>query len=160
MSTVEFRIPSLSDFPHVKSIWEDEKTMADVGGTVHIDESGYRKWYENMFVSGKDKNCYYLIFFNDLCAGEVSFHRFDPENQTAELNIKIKYEFRGKGIARQALDHILSVFFNKWNCLEMRDTLWKKNPNGIKVLKAYGFKEAGTDKDGNSILKFHRGSVG
>lgn len=30
----EFRIPSLSDYEHVKRIWEDEKTMADVGGIV------------------------------------------------------------------------------------------------------------------------------
>lgn len=160
MNKIDFLIPSLSDFENIKNIWEEEKTMADVGGIVPIDEAGYRKWYENMFVSGKDKNCYYLIFLNGACAGEVSIHRFDPEKKTAELNIKVKFEFRGLGIGNKALDHILSVFFNEWNGLEMYDTLWKENRNGIKVLKAYGFKETGTDKDGNLILKFYRSSVG
>ncbi|OGE82931.1 MAG: hypothetical protein A2Y39_07275 [Candidatus Delongbacteria bacterium GWF2_40_14] len=130
--------------------------MADVGGIVSVDEVGYRKWYESMFVSGKDKNCYYLIFVENACTGEVSFHRFDPEKKTAELNIKVKYEFRGLGISRKALDHILSVFFDEWNGLEMFDTLWKENRNGIEVLKKYGFKEAGTDKDGNTVLKYFK----
>lgn len=153
MHIITFRIPSLPDFKHVKSIWKDEKTMADVGGIVSVDETGYRKWFESMLVSGKDRNCYFLIFSDGFCAGEVSFHRFDPEKRTAELNIKVKYEFRRKGIGNKALDLILTVFFDEWNGLEMYDTLWKENLNGIKALKGYGFKETGSDEDGNPVLK-------
>ena len=127
--------------------------MADVGGVFPIDEISYSKWHENMFVSDKDKNCYYLIFFDSDCAGEVSFHRYDPNKRTAELNIKVIYGFRGKGIGRKALDHILYIFFNEWNGFEIFDTLWKNNLNGIKVLKAYGFKETGSDDGGNPVLK-------
>jgi len=153
MNKIEFRIPSISDYENVKSIWEDERTMADVGGVFPIDETDYLKWFDRMFVSGKNKNCYYLIFFDDACAGEVSFHRFDPVERTAELNIKVKHEYRRKGIGKKALDHILTVFFKEWYGIEMFDTLRKENTNGIESLKAYGFKETGTDNDGNIVLK-------
>lgn len=156
MNMIEFRIPSLSDFQNVKSIWEDEKTMADVGGVFPIDEDSFMKWYDNMFVSAKNTNCYFLIFCNGACAGEVSFHRFDKDKGTAELNIKVKHEFRGLGIGRKALDHILSVFFNEWNGLEMYDTLWKENRNGIEALKKFGFRETGYDSKGNPILRITR----
>ncbi|MBU4485899.1 MAG: GNAT family N-acetyltransferase [Candidatus Delongbacteria bacterium] len=154
MSEIEFRIPSLSDYENVRSIWEDEKTMADVGGIVPIDDTGFTKWFDYMFANSKDRNCYFLIFYEGSCAGEVSFHRFDPEKKIAELNIKVKYEFRSKGIGRKALDHIFSVFFNEWNGLELYDTLWKENPAGIKALKAYGFKEKGIDNEGNPVLYY------
>ncbi|MCL5037924.1 MAG: GNAT family N-acetyltransferase [Chloroflexi bacterium] len=142
--------PTVDDYLLVKDIWEDEETMEDVGGICELSKERYEKWYNRIFVSDKNRNCYYLVFENksSSCCGEVSFHQFDELTRRAMFNIKIVKKYRGLGYGKESMDLILDEFFRKWNGEVMEDTLWEKNPNGLNIIKKYGFKEVKRDEEG------------
>ena len=45
MCNLKFKNPTIKDYLYVKEIWEDEKTMNDVGEIVPILKIDYIKWY-------------------------------------------------------------------------------------------------------------------
>ncbi|MBN2352719.1 MAG: GNAT family N-acetyltransferase [Spirochaetales bacterium] len=152
---VSFRKPTSEDYELVRGIWEDPETMAAVGGVQPRSAAEYARWFESVMVHHADVNCYFLVFSGNDCVGEVSFHHYDRTAGTAELNIKTKTAWRGRGIGKRALHFILSVFFNEWGGREMRDTVWEKNPLGRNALLKFGFREIGRP-NGDFLLAFER----
>ena len=140
-----FREPTIDDYNLVKRIWEDEETMAAVGGIQELSESRYASWYHNIIETGRDSHKYLLIFLDSNCVGEVSFHRFDSATGSAELNIKVKSKIRNRGIGKKALDHLLKIFFREWHGQKIADRLGKDNHEGYRALSAYGFSEISRD---------------
>ncbi len=140
---ISFRKPTPADHKIVQGIWEDPDTMAAVGGTWPVSEAEYTRWYESVTVKHADAGCHYLVFCGNDCVGEVSFHHFDRSAGTAQLNVKTKAAWRGRGIGRRALRFILSVFFNEWGGREMLDTVRATNDLGRKALLDSGFREIG-----------------
>ena len=140
--------PTQADWPTVRDIWEDEATMADVGGIHRLSAPTYRAWYRFMFEDKAAENTYYLIFSNKMrrCVGEVSFHHYAPTTQKAMFNIKIKYAERGRGFGQEAMDLLLDFFFNQWGGHVMEDALAKNNHNGLRVLTNYGFQKVREDE--------------
>ncbi len=136
-----FRKPTINDYNLIKSIWEDPETMKPVGGIQTLSNKRYIKWFNYMMIDNVDKNCYYLIFSNNICVGEVSFHNFDTTQKEANLNIKVIANYRGKGIGRISINFILSHFFNEWNGEIINDIVDKDNLIGYKSLIAFGFRE-------------------
>ncbi len=150
--------PSLKDWLYVKNIWEDENTMEDVGGIILLSKERYNNWYKKIFEIEKTIHKYYLIFNseNNICYGEVSFHRYDKENKKAELNIKVKKEYRNKGIGTKALDILLKYYFSEWCGEIMEDRLRIENINGYKSLVAYGFIETRRNNE-EIVVKIRKG---
>jgi RimJ/RimL family protein N-acetyltransferase len=148
---IRFRKPTLQDHYYVQSIWEDPETMEAVGGVWPMSGDEYERWHRDHIVDHSETNCYYLVFLDGECVGEVSFHHYDRKTRTADLNIKTKAGWRGRGIGRRALHYILSVFFNDWHGLEMRDIVRQANDLGRRALLAYGFKEMGRP-NGNYLM--------
>jgi RimJ/RimL family protein N-acetyltransferase len=141
--------PSLEDWLLVKNIWEDENTMEDVGGIILLSKENYNNWYKRIFEIEQSIHKYYLITDNESnnCYGEVSFHRYDKKNKKAELNIKVKKDYRNKGIGTKALDILLKYYFTEWGGEIMEDRLRIENINGYKSLLGYGFIEIKRDKE-------------
>ena len=141
--------PKLNDYAKIKNIWEDENTMKDVGGVVTISKKGYFKWYEKMIIKGKVRNKYFLIIdkVSNNCLGEISFHRYNVNTKTADLNIKILKKFRGQGKARESLDLFLDFYFNTFKGLKIQDKIGINNIIGLKILIYYGFVEKHRDKE-------------
>jgi RimJ/RimL family protein N-acetyltransferase len=140
---ISFRKPTGEDHKLVQGIWEDPDTMAAIGGVQPCSAAEYARWFESVLVKHAGANCYFLAFSGNDCVGEVSFHRFDRETGTAELNVKTKAAWRGRGIGHRALRFILAVFFNDWGGREMRDTVRETNDLGRKTLLNFGFSEIG-----------------
>ena len=138
--TVQLIEPTIEDYKVIKSIWEDEATMNDVGGIVPIPLTKYQKWFSRMMNSKTDK--FFLVYDNVLnrCIGEVSFHRYDLSTKTAELNIKIVSTFRNKGKATESLNILLNYYFKVFGGYYIIDKVASKNKVGLKMLLNYGFK--------------------
>lgn len=147
LEKITFCTPTTDDYSNVKSIWEDPETMAAIGGVFSISNDKYLKWLDSMTFRNKHKNCYFLIMLGELCLGEVSFHRFNNNLKTAELNIKIKSIYRKQGYGKKALDYILNIFFIEWDGNEMIDNIREGNNTGLAALKSYGFQERINDKN-------------
>ncbi|HOX91305.1 MAG TPA: GNAT family N-acetyltransferase [Spirochaetales bacterium] len=147
---VSLRRPTLADHEAVRGIWEDEATMRDVGGVCPLPPEKWERWHRRMFHELASANEYFLVYENSsgTCAGEVSFHDFDPSSGRAMFNVKIKRHLRGKGLGREAIDLILWHFFGAWEGTVMEDSLWEGNPGGLAVVLAYGFRETRRDADG------------
>ena len=147
---VSLRRPTLADHEAVRGIWEDEATMRDVGGVRPLPPEKWERWHRRMFHELASANEYFLVYENSsgTCAGEVSFHDFDPSSGRAMFNVKIKRHLRGKGLGREAIDLILWHFFGAWEGTVMEDSLWEGNPGGLAVVLAYGFRETRRDADG------------
>ena len=135
--------PGIDDWLNVKTIWEDEETMKDVGGIHLLPKEKYLRWYKFMFEDKKDENAYFLIFNKKekKCIGEISFHNYDKFEKRAMFNVKIINTERSKGYGKEAMDLALNYYFNIWNGNIMEDSIWKYNKNGLKNLKKYGVKE-------------------
>jgi RimJ/RimL family protein N-acetyltransferase len=80
--------------------------------------------------------------------GEVSFHRWNPENKTAGLNIKVLACHRGKGYAKDALRAFLAYFFGPFGGLTMTDDVGLHNHAGQWLLSHFGFQRDSGRKDG------------
>ena len=120
--------PRITDWPYVKAIWEDPETMQDVGGIQELSEDRYESWFKKVIVDEKQKNKYYLIFDKkeNKCLGEVSFHRYDIGTKTAQLNIKVKKEYRDKGVGSRAIGLLLEYYFTEWKGEVMEDAVMDK----------------------------------
>lgn len=117
--------------------------MKDVGGVILIPNDKYIKWYEKMIIKGKGRNRYFLIIdkVSNKCLGEISFHRYNIDTKTADLNIKILKKFRGQGKAKESLDLLLDYYFNTFKGSIIQDQIGINNINGLNILINYGFVE-------------------
>ncbi len=138
---VYLRPPRLDELPFIRSLWADPKTMAAVGGTVDWPLARARKWFAHMVHPGTSDNCYCLIFNEKgTPVGEISFHRWQPEEKTAELNVKILAPHRRRGYARDALGVFLGYFFGQFGGEVMIDDVALDNRAGRHLMAALGFR--------------------
>ncbi len=130
--------PIESEIFLIQQIWLDEKTMADVGGIVHLTDKEMKKWFDRISISKTDE--YFLIFLSDnQCIGEVSMHRFNKEKAEGELNIKILHSFRGKGYAYEVLNLFTDYLFNSHNVQSLIDEVYSNNKGASYLLEKCGF---------------------
>lgn len=134
--------PEYNELDFVQWLWADNETMCAVGGPVCLDDSEKEAWYKRM-VDPTDGNNFYCLIYNneDKPVGEVSFHRYDCLNGTAEFNIKIADKYRRNGYANEAITHLLLYFFNEFGGEKMIDTISANNLPGQTLLLNYGFKQ-------------------
>lgn len=135
---VYLKQPEFNELSYVEELWADEGTMIDVGGIVPFPEERRKEWYSKMVYPTDGKNFYCLIYnFENQPVGEVSFHRYDEKNKTADFNIKIQSKHRGNGYAKEAMKLILEYYFTEFGGQVMRDAVM--NINGQQALSKFGF---------------------
>lgn len=104
-----------------------------VGYSFPVSLSQQKKWISSL---SDDKNIRYIIDVNGEALGTLIISSLDFKNRTANLNIKLIKEARGKGYANRALKLAIEYSFNQLNlnCLtanvieqnESSKTLWEK----------------------------------
>lgn len=136
---VYIKKPQFYELTYVKKLWADEETMKDVGGALDFPKEKWDSWYKKMIEPGDGRNFYCLIYNNEhQSVGEVSFHRYDEINKTAEFNIKIESKYRGRGYANEAMKLMLKYYFYEFGGEVMLDEVI--NVNGQQALKKFGFE--------------------
>jgi len=125
----------------ILDFWRDPETMADVGGIVDRDEQWGRDWYRRMVDPGDGTNCFFLLCLRDgPPIGEVSFHRWQPIRRTADLNIKIRANERGRGYGAEALGLFLQHYFQTIKAARLEDPILPGNAGARALLEKAGFR--------------------
>ena len=140
--TVELTLktPTLDDIRFIQWLWSDPETMRPVGGPIPLDDQQARKWFKEKISPGSPSDNYCLIVNQDNTnAGEISFHRLDPESMTADFNVKVAFQHRGNGYAKQAMLLFLDTFFNEMGGQVMQDRVARTNTIGKNLLLDFGF---------------------
>lgn len=139
-SHISLRLPTENDLPFIRWLWSDPETMRPVGGPIHLTDEQAQQWFAQMIKPGRPTDCYRLIFNEkNEPVGEISFHRLDPANMTAEFNVKVASRYRGQGYARKAMLVFLDFFFNEFGGQVMVDNIAPDNYKGQQVLLQFGF---------------------
>lgn len=135
------RPPKYEEIAYINKLWSDKDTTSEIGGPYYLSEEKALSWFHKMVEPTDGKNFYCLIFNkNNEPVGEVSFHRFDDQTKTAELNIKIESIHRGKGYSKEPLFLLLDYFFNEFGGEIMIDPVLLSNERGQKALLSFGFE--------------------
>lgn len=136
---VYIKKPEFNELDYVSSLWADEKTMADVGGSIVFSDSRKPGWYKKMVDPTDGENFYCLIYdYEDNPVGEVSFHRYDEKTKTADFNVKIQYKYRSRGYGKDAIKLMLDYYFYDFGGEVMLDDVI--NINGQQALLKFGFE--------------------
>lgn len=144
---IYLKSPDFNELDEVAKLWSDEATMKEVGGTVVFKKERYQDWYQRMINPGDGKNHYCLIYNNqNKVVGEVSFHRFNSDEKSAEFNIKIYDSQRGNGYAKEATFLMLDYYFNEFGGESMLDEVI--NIKGQQALIKFGFEEVKVTEQG------------
>jgi RimJ/RimL family protein N-acetyltransferase len=145
---IYLRPPRLDELSFIRALWGDPETMALVGGPVDFPEPKAREWFENMVAHGGPANGYCLIFTQDHTPiGEASFHRWDPKERSAVLNVKLLAAQRGHGYAKEAILALLAFFFGRVGGRLMTDDVAVGNQPGQRLLYSLGFERDDSVKD-------------
>lgn len=136
---IYIRKPEFNELDYVSLLWADEDTMKDVGGAIQFPEERRKGWYSKMVYPADGRNFYCLIYnMEDIPVGEVSFHRYNIENKTAEFNVKVQSKYRHRGYGKEAIKLMLDYYFFEFGGEVMMDDVI--NVNGQKALAKFGFE--------------------
>ena len=137
---VILRHPLFDELKFINELWTDSSTMEAVGGIVQWDMTRLKAWYRERIDPGGFSDCYFLIFKEDLIPiGEVSFHRWNPEQRSADLNIKVLAKHRGNGYGSEALALFLKYFFETVEGELLVDDLYHSNKLGRNLMESLYF---------------------
>ena len=124
-----------------RSLWADPDTMEPVGGPIRLTNEQLRAWFHRMVDPGNPRDCYRLICDEQgRPVGEISYHRLDLDTMTAEFNIKVASQFRGRGFAKAAMRQFLEIFFGDMGGRVLVDEVAAHNVIGQHLLKSFGFE--------------------
>ena len=139
---VRLRLPRVDELSFLRTLWGDPETMAPVGGPLDWPETKVSDWYARVVDPGGLANCYCLILDrDDTPVGEVSFHRWDSEDRSAELNVKVLAAHRRRGYGKDALRTFLKFFFGRVAGRLMTDDVALANRPGRRLLESLGVEK-------------------
>ncbi|HTY07987.1 MAG TPA: GNAT family N-acetyltransferase [Candidatus Edwardsbacteria bacterium] len=143
------RTPAAADLAYLRKLWADPETMKEVGGPFEISEDKARRWFEKMVDPGSARDRFFLICDKQSGepVGEASFHRYDPAERSAELNIKVEGKRRFGGHGFEALVLLLDYYFNSFGGGVMIDPLAPANVSGQRAMARFGFARAGATEE-------------
>ena len=122
------------DLESLRSLWADGRVMQWVGFPHGLPyrSSEMREWLD----SQKKRECRHFSVYsseNAFC-GEV-FYAPDPEHRRAGLDIKLRPEYHGKGIAAEALGWLIDFCYK--NEPLVREVWTEPSPENIAARKLY-----------------------
>lgn len=143
---VYIKEPTFQELDYVGKLWSDIKTTGEIGGPFRLKDKN--QFFETRIYPGDGLNKYFLIYDKeDSKVGEVSFRKPDRDSKKAIFNMKIKWEHRGKGYAKSAMDLILDYYFNYYGGEIMEDDIAIDNTRAQRIFLNYGFEHVSTDKE-------------
>ncbi len=138
--------PTFPELDYVEELWGDIKTTGEVGGPFKLKDK--EQFFKSMIYPGNRLNKYFLIYDKeDTKVGEISFRKVEEHSKKAMFNVKIKWEYRGKGYAKAAMDLILNYYFNQYGGEVMEDSIAIENKNAQRIFLVYGFEHVSTNEE-------------
>lgn len=83
--------------------------------------------------------------------GSIDLFDFEPTHQRAGVGILILKEFRGQGLASEALDLLIDYAFDTLQLHQLYCNIMPENLESIKLFTSRNFILAGTKKEWNRI---------
>jgi diamine N-acetyltransferase len=83
--------------------------------------------------------------------GSIDLFEFEPTHQRAGIGIMILKEFRGKGLASEALDLLIEYAFTTLQMHQVYSNISPDNAESIRLFENKGFELVGIKKDWNRI---------
>lgn len=130
---------TMEEIENVQRLWADGDVMRFVGFPDGLHETGeaMQRWFEWLSAARPIEN-HFSIYEDDAYCGEASYS-IDIEHGSASLDIKLFRFARGRGIATQALSHVIKEAFRNG-----AKTVWvdphPENAKAIALYERLGFK--------------------
>jgi|OpeIllAssembly_1097287.scaffolds.fasta_scaffold403829_2 diamine N-acetyltransferase len=83
--------------------------------------------------------------------GSIDLFDFEPTHQRAGIGIMILEEFRGQGLASEALDLLINYAFSTLQMHQVFCNIGPDNSESIRLFESKGFRLVGIKKDWNRI---------
>ena len=109
---IELRRTSESDLPDLMALWNDGRVMTFVGfanGLGATSES-MAAWLNRLRADGSRRH--FVIHAGSIGFCGEAYYAIDADHDLATLDIKLRPEAQGRGIASAALTHVLSEVFD------------------------------------------------
>lgn len=140
LKDVCIRKPVLEELNFILSMWADPITMKDVGGPVYLTQETGERWFEQMIHPGNSESLYCLILVEGVTpVGEIGYQQYNPDEKSAELNVKIHHPYLGRGYGHTALRMFLDYFFNVFGGEKVIDNIPKDNFECLEMMERMGF---------------------
>lgn len=83
--------------------------------------------------------------------GSIDLFDYEPTHLRAGVGIMILKEFRGRGLASEALELLIHYAFDTLQMHQVYCNIATDNPESIRLFKSKGFRLVGTKRDWNRI---------
>nr|WP_072536368.1 GNAT family N-acetyltransferase [Anaerococcus mediterraneensis] len=154
MKNIKLYIPKENELDFAKNLLKDPATMAynrgydlsfpgydKATGTITHDQAYWKKWYE-LYFSHPGQYFYAYIYDKDLKAfvGDVNFHPSKLNDESRDIGIVIKDEFRGQGYGKLGLKLLINKAFSFDYIKALRNEFEKERVFALKIHEDLGFK--------------------
>ena len=154
MKNIKLYIPKENELDFAKNLLKDPATMAynrgydlsfpgydKATGTITHDQAYWKKWYE-LYFSHPGQYFYAYIYDKDLKAfvGDVNFHPSKLNDESRDIGIVIKDEFRGQGYGKLGLKLLINKAFSFDYIKALHNDFEKERSSALKIHKDLGFK--------------------
>ena len=95
--------------------------------------------------SAKMTERFFQIYLEKEVIGEISFSEYSMTERSAEFNIKINDQHKGKGFSKEAVALLSDYYFYLYNGKSLIDCVHVENIVGQKYLEKLGFEKCGVD---------------
>lgn len=103
-----------------------------------------KRWYENYINDSTTQTFIIEYKIENKPIGTVTLAHIDYKNQNAEAGILIgEKDYRGKGLAKQALNLVIDYGFNELNLNRIYLHLLETNQSALRLYESLGFKREG-----------------
>jgi RimJ/RimL family protein N-acetyltransferase len=133
------------DAPVLMNLINDPEVESLVfGWSYPVSLSAQKKWISN---TSDDSTVRYAIESEKKTVGVAIISSIDMKNRSANMNIKLLKEARGKGIATTAVSLMVKYCFEELNMHCLTANVLEKNTESSKLWMKFGFRKEGLLRD-------------
>lgn len=139
---IQLRRTSEAELPDLMTLWNDGRVMAFVGfphGLGATPESMAR-WLDRLEADASRRH--YSIFEPEIGFCGEAYSAIDAEHDLATLDIKLRPEAQGRGIASQALSQVLEEIFDGGLAARAYVDPSRHNEPALRLYRRLNFTEA------------------
>jgi len=124
-------------------IWRNSKEISKYMYNSHyISKEEHRNWYIN--IKSKKDTKFWIIFYQSAPIGIVNLSDIDFINRITNWGFYIGDEkYRGKGLSKLILYHLMIFVFEKMRFHKMHTTVLENNLIALHLYEKMGFKQEG-----------------
>ena len=104
-----------------------------------ITRKEHMDWYNNYYLKDNNRFDYMLIMKETKEPLGVFGIKYLPDAESVEISYLIKRDAQGKGYAKEAVQLLISIAQEKWNCKKIVAEIHKDNVASIRFIKKQNF---------------------